>query len=206
LLPTQAIGVSATGVIPSGKLGLNYVAEYGSVDAIRPEINGSGEVNDEDNGNHVLLGLFARPDRVPGLQIGNSIYHDKIRAPEAGVFYEQTIVNGYVVYIAHAVEFLNEGFLIRHSETGTSSAFNMPAFYTQFSRKIGQMRPFVRYQYVNINPNDGAYSDLSLRHGPSFGVRYDLNQYVAFKAQLDHTVRKGHPDLNGLHLQAAFAF
>src|SRR6202171_185727 len=30
LLPTQAVGVSITGTIPSGRLGLNYLAEYGS--------------------------------------------------------------------------------------------------------------------------------------------------------------------------------
>src|SRR5438874_7224128 len=38
LIPTQALGVSATGSIPSGKLGLNYDAEYGSSDTIRPEL------------------------------------------------------------------------------------------------------------------------------------------------------------------------
>ncbi len=35
-LPTQAVGVSVTGEIPSGKLGLNYIAEYGSSDTVRP--------------------------------------------------------------------------------------------------------------------------------------------------------------------------
>ncbi len=47
---------------------------------------------------------------------------------------------------------------------------------------------------------------MQLRYGPSFGARYDLNDYIALKAQLNHTVRKGKPDLNGLHLQAAFTF
>jgi hypothetical protein len=47
---------------------------------------------------------------------------------------------------------------------------------------------------------------VDLRYGPSFGARYDLNDYVAFKAQLDHTVRGGQPDLNDLHLQFAFTF
>jgi len=38
-LPTQAVGVSVTGEIPSGKLGLNYTAEYGSSDTVRPDLN-----------------------------------------------------------------------------------------------------------------------------------------------------------------------
>lgn len=77
-LPTQAVGVSLTGSIPSGKLGLNYVAEYGSSDTIRPDINGDGLQTDENNGNQVNVALFLRPDYVPGLRIGGSIYHDQI--------------------------------------------------------------------------------------------------------------------------------
>jgi hypothetical protein len=209
LLPTQAVGVSITGTIPSGKLGLNYIAEYGSSDTIRPDINGSGLINDENNGNQVNIGFFLRPDAFRGLQIGGSYYHDKISNFIEGpsVRYGQTIINSYVVYVAHEVEFLNEGFLIRDSALHFSNAvFNTPAFYSQLSRKFGPIRPFVRYQYVNTRPDNIIYDDIGLRAGPSFGARYDLNDYIAFKAQLDHTQRRGEPDLNGLQLQLAFTF
>ena len=207
LLPTQAVGVSLTGVIPSGKLGLNYIAEYGSSNTIRPDISGSGTQDVENNSNHVLLGFFVRPDYVPGLQAGGSYYHDKItnNLPGQSDRYGQTIVNAHVTYTAHRVEWLNEGFLIRHAELHGPDLFNMPAFYSQLSKQWGRIRPFVRYQYVNANPAS-IFEDILLRHGPSFGVRYDFNDYIAFKAQLDNTVRKGQPDLNGLHLQAAFSF
>src|SRR5258708_18893582 len=39
LLPSQAVGVSLTGSIPSGALGLNYNFEYASASTIRPFIN-----------------------------------------------------------------------------------------------------------------------------------------------------------------------
>lgn len=207
LLPTQAVGISVTGLIPSGKLGLNYIAEYGSSDTIRPDINGSGELNDENNGNHVLLGFFARPDWARGLQVGGSFFHDRISDSRQGANerYGQSIVNAYVAYTAHDLELLNEGFLIRHSDLQGPNVFNMPAFYTQVSKKVRQFRPFFRYQYVNANPRS-IFEDVLLRHGPSFGSRYDLNEFIAFTAQLDHTMRKGQPDLNGLQLQFAFTF
>jgi len=41
LLPTQAVGVSLTGLVPSGRLGLNYILEYGSSDTNRPHIDGT---------------------------------------------------------------------------------------------------------------------------------------------------------------------
>jgi hypothetical protein len=206
LLPTQAVGFSFTGTIPSGGLGLNYIAEYGSSDTVRPELNGN-VVEDENNGNHVNVGLFARPDSIPGLQIGGSIYHDQIsdftRGPNVRL--GQTIVNGHVLYIRHGIEFLNEGFLIRHVYEQGSTVFNMPAFYSQISKQFGRVRPFFRYQYINANPSS-LFGDVDLRYGPSFGARYDFSDFIAFKAQLDQTIRKGQADLDGLHFQLAFTF
>jgi hypothetical protein len=224
LLPTQAIGVSVTGALPSGKLGLNYVAEYGSSDTIRPDIDGDGSSTDENNGNHINVGLFVKPDDLRGLQIGTSYYHDKISnnivntgsgapvLPPPGNLgpsarYGQTILNAYAVYVAHGIEFLNEAFLIRQALIGGSLHFDTPAFYSQFAKQIGPLRPFFRYQYVNASSNSNSiFDDAGLRFGPSFGIRYDPNDYIAFKFQLDHTVRRGEPDLNGLQLQLAFTF
>jgi hypothetical protein len=211
LLPTQSVGVSITGLIPSGKVGLNYVFEYGSSDTVRPDIDGSGNVDEENNGNHVLAGFFVRPDWVPGLRVGGSFYHDKIsRTDEMPVVrFGQTLVNAHVIYVHHGIEFLNEGFLIRHSLEGTHIVYNQPAFYSQLSRQFRclrlRLRPFFRYQYVNAN-EDGFFNDVRLRYSPSFGARYDFSDNIAFKTQLDHTVRKGLPDLNGLQLQLVFAF
>jgi hypothetical protein len=223
-LPTQAVGISLTGSIPSGRLGMNYVAEYGSSDTVRPDINGDGLLNDENNGNHVNLGLYLLPDRVPGLRIGGSIYHDQISdlvslvsggstfvppgeslGPSAR--WNQTIANGHVVYNSKGIEFLNEGFLIRHALIGGDlTPFNTPAFYSQLSKKLGPIRPFFRYQYINASPRNIIYNDIGLRYGPSFGARYDFNDYFAFKAQFDHTARRGLPDIDGLHFQLAATF
>lgn len=223
LLPTQAVGVSVTGNIPSGKLGLHYIAEYGSSDTIRPDINGDSLLNDENNGNQINVGFFLEPDRIRGLRIGGSFYHDKISdlmySALGGVTYHasmgaaspsarwgQTVVNAHLIYVSRRLEFLSEGFLIRHTLLGSSETFSTPAFYSQVSKRVGPIRPFARYQYVNANSQNSIYNDIGLRYGPSFGARYDLNDYIAFKAQLDHTVRGGLPDLNGLHLQMAVTF
>lgn len=231
LLPTQAIGVSLSGAIPSGKLGLNYVAEYGSADTIRPDINGDGLQTDENNGNHINFAVFARPDSIPGLRMGASYYHDQIsnlvsyingesqsaslppvppgvpaQEQSASARWNQTIVNGHLVYTAKGIEGIAEGFLIRHALIDFPAVFDTPAFYAQFSRQWGRIRPFVRYQYVNASPRNLIYDDVGLRFGPSFGSRYDFNDYIAFKAQLDQTARRGEPDLDGLQLQVAFTF
>jgi hypothetical protein len=206
ILPTQAVGLSFTGSIPSGRLGLNYIAEYGSSDTILPNLNGQGSI-DENNGNFVNIGLFARPESIPGLQIGGSIYHDRISDFSKGpdVRLGQMIVNAHVVYIQHGIEFLSEGFLIRHVYEHSSLVYNTPAFYAQISKEFHRIRPYVRYQYINADEG-GILDDLDLRYGPSFGVRYDFTDSIAFKTQFDHTVRKGEPDLDDLHMQLVFKF
>jgi hypothetical protein len=185
---------------------LNYVLEYGTSDTNSPNLTGIGE-DYENNGNHVNAGLFVRPETVPGLQIGGSVYHDKISQFTRGpnVRLGQTIVNGHVVYEAHGWEVLNEGFLIRHAYEQIPITYNMPAMYSQISRRIRKVRPYFRYQYTNANPGS-ILADHGLRYGPSIGARYDLDDYIAFKAQLDHIAEKGQPDLNGLHLQLAYTF
>lgn len=206
ILPTHAIGVSTTGLLPSGKLGLHYVFEYGTSDTMRPRLDGRGSLN-ENNGNSVNVGWFIRPEGWPGFQSGGSVYHDRANDSDRGanLHFGQTIVNTHVVYVRRGIEFLNEGFLIRHAYDLHGPAYNMPAFYSQFSKKFGHIRPFTRYQYINANPKS-ILGDVSLRHGPSFGARYDFNEYVAFKAQLDHAIRKGKADLNGVQMQLAFTF
>ena len=114
-------------------------------------------------------------------------------------------MNALIVYVGHGIEFLNEGILIRHVQEHSQTVFNMPAFYSQFSKRFQKVSPFFRYQYANTNPRS-IFEEVLLRHGPSFGARYDFNDNIAFKTQLDHTIRKSKPDLNGLQLQLAFAF
>jgi len=56
---------------------------------------------------------------------------------------------------------------------------------------------------MNLN---SIFPDVGLRHGPSFGTRFEFSDSIAFKLQLDHTLRQNQPDLNGLQSQLAFTF
>ena len=186
LLPTQAIGVSVN---------------------VRPDTDGSGRFDDENNGNNVNVGLYTRPPAIPGLQLGASFYHDKISndEPLLTARLNQSIANVHAIYTGHGLELLNEGLLIRHETEDGAESFNTPPFYSQISQGFGHIRRSSDFQYVNVSAR-GFCEDVGLRYGPSFSARYDFNDNVAFKLQLDHTVRKGKPDLNGLQTQLAFTF
>lgn len=222
LLPSQAVGVSVTGKIPTGWLGLNYLFEYGTSDIIRANIlTPEGHSIDEGNGNGIISGLFLRPPAVPGLDIGGSFYHDRLSPTEVTTGGEsgggeagagpthigQSIVSAHAVYVTPRFEFINEGFLIQHKVQETGEEFNTPAFYSLVSEKIGRRwRPYVRYQYAHASPESPIFPDIGLRQTRSAGLRFDYSDYVAFKAQYNHTSRRQLPSFNDVMLQFAFRF
>ena len=204
ILPLHNVGVSATGRVPGAPLGLRYIAEVGNGRASRSPRDRAVQTSvDENNGKAYNVGLFVRPRQAPGLQAGFSVYRDRLTprdAPNVG----QTIGAGYVVYQGPRYEILNEAVFVRHTVRGRT--FTTPAFYTLVSRRFGDARPFFRYQYTNVPGDDPIYPDVGRRNGPSVGLRYDVSDYAAFKAQYDHTSRRRLSALDELILQLAFTF
>jgi hypothetical protein len=201
------VGVSASGLIPSGPLGLHYVAEAGNGRASRSPLDEEPVQNEIDDENHKAfnLAIFARPDKVPGLQVGFSAYRDvlsPVGAPRIG----ETIFDVYAVLVRPNFEWLNEGLVVRHAPQGLSHVFETPGFYTQVSRRFGSYRPYFRYQYVNASPTEPVFPDIGLRQGPSVGVRYDASESVALKLQYDYTGLRRQPATNALGLQIGFTF
>jgi hypothetical protein len=205
-LPVHNVGVSASGLIPSGRLGLHYVAEVGNGRASRsPSAESVQNVVDENNHKAFNLALFARPESVRGLQAGFSVYHDLL-TPDAAPAVSETILAAHAVLVRPKFEWLNEALVIRHAPRGSSRVFETPGFYTQVSKQFGPYRPYLRYQYVNESDAEPVFPNFGLLHGPSVGLRYDASESVAVKLQYDYTRLRRQESINGLGLQVGFTF
>ena len=207
ILPIHNVGVSATGRIPSGALGLHYIAEVGNGRSSRSPLDQEPVQNEIDENTHKAynLALFARPIAVQGLQFGFSAYRDLL-TPVASPNVGETILAAHAVYQLPNFEWLNEAMVIRHSLQGTSQVFNTPAFYTQLSKRFGAYRPYFRYQYINASSSEPIFPDVRLRAGPSAGLRYDASEAVALKLQYDYTALRQQAGTNSLTLQLGFTF
>lgn len=206
ILPVHNVGLSLTGTIPSGTLGLNYVAEIGNGRPARsPQNTTVQNLFDENNGKAFNLALYSRPERFSGLQFGASFYHDHL-LPELTPRVQEYIPAVHVVYITPKFEWLNEGVLIRHTFDGGGRSFDTPGFYTQIGHQWKRYRPYFRYQYVNASPLEPVIAYAGLQHGPSLGVRYDWSDFSALKVQYDRSFRRDIPDFNQLDLQMSFTF
>jgi hypothetical protein len=212
-LPLQEVGATINGQIPSGSLGLNYVAEIGNGRAHVLGSDPAQNFQDTNNGKSFNLALYSRPTWRPGLQTGFSIYHDHLTFSNH-IDHDELISTAYVVYTDSNYEFLNEAMLVRHTQTssGAPGVFHTPGFYTQFSRRFGKYRPYVRYAYVNAgvaepvygNPLDGPV--VGRRNGPTLGIRFDMNDHAAFKLEYDHLSQRGQKSFDALESQFSFAF
>jgi hypothetical protein len=217
VLPMQDVGVNVTGKIPSGSLGLHYVVEMGNGRAWGLNAEPTQNRQDENTSKSVNGGLYLRPEKLAGLQVGFSVRHDNLTIPGPAV--HETVATAHVVFINNAWEILNEAVLDRHDQIGVA-VFNTTGGYSQFSRRFGAFRPYFRYQYFNTPNNDPVYAFapqndyapashtgfVGRLNGPSAGVRYDFNEHAAFKFQYDRFSLRNLPSENGLTSQIAFTF
>ena len=209
-LPIHNVGVSISGRIPSGALGLHYVAEVGNGRASRSYVPPLGQTAnavqsyvDENAHKAFNVAIFARPDSIRGLQVGFSAYRDVLKP--AAVPIGETILAAHAVFIQPNFELLNEALVIRHTPEG-GRVFDTLGWYTQVSKRFGSYRPYFRYQYLNAADSEPLFPDIRLRAGPSVGVRYDPADFVALKFQYDYTSLRSQQGINGLALQAGFTF
>ncbi len=206
ILPIHNVGMEAYGRIPSGSLGLHYVAEVGNGRESRSPLQEEPVQNIVDERNHkaVNFEVFARPAKLPGLQVGFSAYRDLLEPlgqPAVG----ETILAGHAVYSTPGFEWLNEALVVRHTPDGAHT-YQTPAWYSQISQRFGSYRPYFRYQYINASPNEPIFPDIALRAGPSAGLRYDASESVALKLQYDFTSMRNQRSVQGLEAQVGFTF
>ena len=207
ILPIHTVGASVSGLIPSGALGLHYVAEVGNGRASRAPLVEEPVQNVIDDQNHKAfnLALFARPEAVRGLQAGFSVYRDLL-APVGSPRIGETILAAHAIYIRPNFEWLNEAMVVRHAPLGQSHVFQTPGFYTQISKRFGAYRPYFRYQYVNAAANEPIFPDVGRQQGPSAGIRFDASESVALKLQYDYTTIRNQQAINALAMQVGFTF
>jgi hypothetical protein len=205
ILPVHGVGITARGRVPSGKLGLRWIAEvsngrrYGDAEAV--------QVVQDDNGyKAVNVGFLVRPEWAPGLQSGLSVYRDKPASASGRV--DQSIIAAHVVYQSGLFEQLNEVVFVRNTPAGGRETSTTTGIYTQLSRRFNTLSPYIRYEHLDVPLHDPLFAGLGSFSGPSVGLRYDFRDLAALKIQWDRfTKRPGAANAaNSLTAQVAFTF
>ena len=220
-IPIHFVGLLVEGNIPSGGAGLAYSAGVGNG---RGEIiSRPGDAGDVNNNRAWVANVFARPAKLYGLQVGASVYRDKISCQNMPVVpavpgclvtngkdYREWIASAHVVWTKGAPEFLAEFANVHHSQIGTNLVTNNDAFYVQLGYRLPwfekTVKPYYRFEYMHTPLGEQVFTNLDLVES-IVGVRYDISSYAAFKGEYRNTQRQpGTPTINGLFLQTCFTF
>ena len=157
------------------------------------------------------MNLFVKPDRLYGLQVGGSVYRDKITL-SSGREFPEWITSGHIVWNKETPELIAEFANIHHSELhGASVESNSQAFYVQTGYRLPLMeklwKPYYRFEYIHIPRSDTVFQQVPNLSGSVVGLRYDISSFAALKFEYRNQRRApGQPRINGGFIQTSFTF
>jgi hypothetical protein len=216
--PLHLVGLLAEGSIPSGALGLRYNVGIGNG---RGEIiSRPGDSGDNNNNRAWVAKLYARPPKFYGLELGGSVYRDKISLPAGslpnGTDFREWIVSAYLAWTKGSPEFITEFDNVNHRNILTNGNANSDAFYAQFAYRLPwfekSLKPYYRFEYTHMPLSEQVFA-YQPQMESIVGMRYDVSNYAAFKMEYrflnSQPPRPGHPfepAVSGLFFQTAFTF
>ncbi len=206
-LPVHFVGTLAEGTFPARGLNINYTAGIGN--GRSNTLNRSGDFGDVNNNRAWLAGFSIAPDSLYGLQIGGAFYHDKL-TPLGGASATEWIQSGHVVWQRGPTEFLAEFSNVAHQFIGGSGTSNSQSFYVQPAYRLpfdeSRWKPYFRFESMHIPLSDALFRTLPSYTGTTFGTRYDISKFAAFKLEYRHYIRRSLPNIYGVFMQTSFTF
>lgn len=203
--PVHFVGLLAEGTISPPALGLAYNVGVGNGRSTL--IGRAGEAGDVNRDRAWLARLYARPAATPGLEFGGSIYHDLV--PNGGAAVPELIASAYLALTSETPEIIAEFADVRHHDPATFVDYHSKAGYAQAAYRLPdapRWKPYARIEKLVADVADPVFGGLDTRIASS-GVRFELSDQAALKAEYRRTRHRGDPrGVNALYLQAAFTF
>lgn len=207
-IPVHFVGALIEGATPAGGWNVNYQAGVGN--GRGNVISRAGDAGDNNARPAWLLNMFTKPDKAFGLQVGGSVYVDRVSTPGRPEF-DERILAGHFVWQREDPELIAEIADVRHEQVGGPLSASSLAYYVQTAYRLPILdrlwKPYFRFEHIDIAPADPVFASVRNLDGSTVGVRYDASTYAAIKAEARFRRRvSGEPMTNGVFLQVAFTF
>ena len=207
-LPVHFIGALAEGSVPASGWNIGYQAGIGN--GRGNVISRGGDAGDNNARPAYLMNVFTKPDRAYGLQVGGSLYFDRISLagkPEV----DERIVAAHAVWQHEDPELIAEIADVRHEQVGGGVTASNLAYYVQAAYRLPEparlWKPYYRFEHITVEPTDPIFTTVPQLDGSTIGVRYDVTTYAAVKSEVRVRRRASdQPRANGWFLQIAFTF
>ncbi|HEX2168304.1 MAG TPA: hypothetical protein VHG09_13805 [Longimicrobiales bacterium] len=201
-LPVHFVGALAEGSLAAPGIAISYEAGAGNGrGALIGRAGDAGDVNDEIA---LVGGVRIRPDFARGLQVGGSLYTDRITTEVASA--DERIGSVHAVWDAGAPELIAEYAHVRH-EDDASVVSTSEGFYVQGGYRLpgvlSGFKPYARLERLFVDDADPVFESLTDYDATIAGVRWDFETVAALKAEFRRDRRSGGEWLNSFFVQAA---
>src|SRR5260221_7300759 len=210
-IPVHFVGFLAEGNIPSGGAGLSYNVGVGN--GRGSIISRPGDAGDNNSNRAWVANLYSRPAKLYGLQMGVSLYKDKITLPGTPPFgnnFSEWISGAHVVWTKETPEFLAEFANVHHRNILTNFVTDSQAFYAQIGYRLPwlerSLKPYYRFEHTHTPLSEQVFGNQDLVES-ILGMRYDITNYAAFKGEYRYFKRlPTDPFVSGAFFQTDFTF
>ena len=207
-IPVHFVGTLVEGEVPASGLNLNY--NFGLGNGRAAVISRPGDFGDVNNNRAWLANAFIKPDKLYGLQVGGSVYHDELN-PVVAPAAREWIQSAHVVWHKETPELIAEFANVTHNPIQGGVTSNSQAFYVQTAYRLpfGQKlwKPYFRFEQIHVPKSDAIFrSVVPTFSGTTIGLRYDISSFAAFKWEYRHYDRRDLPAINGAFIQTSFTF
>lgn len=202
VLPVHEIGVSVRGQVPKTGSALRYVFEVGNGRSWT-DLD-SEDARDQNDAKSTNVGLALRPERWRGFEAGGSFYRDEI-PPPSGPPIAHRIAAAYAVYRTPVTEVMGEWLQLSHRPRGQQT-FTNHGGYVQASRAFGKVRPYYRFDLLEIDSATPLIGTFESSRAHLAGLRVDPAEWVGLKAQYERRREAQREWFNAVHVQLVFVF
>ncbi len=215
LIPVHFVGGLLEGSVPAHGWNLNY--QLGVGNGREQTITQGGDAFDFNNNRALLATVFVRPDRFYPLQVGGSVYRDKLTigtTPATTRNHREMITAAHVAWTRERPEVIAEYANIDHRDLLTNRTSNSHAYYVQVAYRLPwwdeKYKPYARYENIKTDLLDPVYtSTMFSRKGYLLGVRWDFAELLAIKGEYRRqrtTSVTQEPYVNSFNAQISYAF
>lgn len=206
-IPVHFVGALIEGMTPAHGLNLNYNLGIGN--GRGPTLARAGDAGDVNSELAYLVTIFVRPDALPDVQLGGSVYRDKVTVAPATHQYNEWLWSAHAVLLRESPEVITEYTRIQHSSRGVATT-NSEGFYAQIAYRLmghlHKLKPYYRFERMVIPGGEPVFSTTPAVSGSIYGFRYDLADFVALKFEYRDLGRSPGPSTRGLFGQVSYTF
>ncbi len=207
-IPVHFVGTLVEGAVPAGGLNLNYNLGLGN--GRGQVLSRAGDFSDINSNRAWLANVFVKPDHPYGLRVGGAVYRDKLN-PLAGPVAREWIESANVVWEKENPEVIAEFANVNHQPIFGGPVTNSQAYYIQTAWRLPweqkMFKPYYRFECIHVPQADQLFRTIvPTFHSSTFGLRWDITTFAAFKLEYRHYVRRDLPSIDGVFTQTSFTF